>query len=359
MRKWSVFFAGAALSAVGLVAQTPGFDCSKAATASEKAICASPELREADSKMTAAYRALLKAAPADAQAGIRREQSEWLRDRDAQCKDDPAGLTGCLLGAENDRTEALQRAFERHNGVSFLSSSISLTAPDSPDTAKERQDADQPAYGTLNASWPQAVSSTPEWMAWNKAIAKAVLKTAQPDPNKPATQWQKSWARDTDTQISVDFNAVTDSLVTVSITLSWLGHTAAHPDQATVQLNWLLKERRAIQAADVFRPQSNWLQQLYNRTYEYLYSQRDEQDGDDDQESKQEWTQDWKPTGDAATTLRGILADPANWQMDDKGITIVFDPHAPICHACTWDPFTMSWESLKPLLNPAFPVPTQ
>ncbi|AWA40927.1 hypothetical protein DBV33_20850 [Pseudomonas fluorescens] len=57
-----------------------GMDCTKAASAVEKAICADKPLYELDAQMGAAYRKLMKAAPA--QAEVKNAQRQWLKERD-------------------------------------------------------------------------------------------------------------------------------------------------------------------------------------------------------------------------------------------------------------------------------------
>lgn len=74
-------------------ASAASFDCAKAATPTEKAICADPELSHQDERVTAAYQAALGLWPAgDWQAFLRREQRAWLKVRDTECKADRACL---------------------------------------------------------------------------------------------------------------------------------------------------------------------------------------------------------------------------------------------------------------------------
>ena len=65
----------------------PSFDCAKAASDSEQAICASPRLARLDADLAVAYRARLAREPA-----ILQQQRAWLRGRDAAC----AKEAGCL-----------------------------------------------------------------------------------------------------------------------------------------------------------------------------------------------------------------------------------------------------------------------
>lgn len=62
---------------------------------------------------------------------------------------------------------------------------------------------------------------------------------------------------------------------------------------------------------------------------------------------------------ETAKTLHKITRDPASWRIDAKGLSIVFQPYAVACYACTPQPFTMSWEQLRPLLNGEFVIPVK
>jgi uncharacterized protein len=62
------------------LAGAASFDCSKASTAAEKAICTDPALSKADEAMAASYKAV-EAATLDP-SGLRRDQREWLANRD-------------------------------------------------------------------------------------------------------------------------------------------------------------------------------------------------------------------------------------------------------------------------------------
>jgi uncharacterized protein len=99
-------FALSALFAIPVAiegAASPSFDCARAGTASEHAICASPTLSTLDRALADAYRAARAGAGADMRDRIRAEQIAWLRDRDA-CGADPA----CLAARMQERVAALR-----------------------------------------------------------------------------------------------------------------------------------------------------------------------------------------------------------------------------------------------------------
>ena len=108
-------FAGAALACFVAVLGDPApavaasFDCAKAATRSERAICASPDLAAADGEMGEAYRALRALLPPKQRPGLARDQQAWLRSRDRNCRYDgsAAGFAKCLLFTTGFRTKFL------------------------------------------------------------------------------------------------------------------------------------------------------------------------------------------------------------------------------------------------------------
>lgn len=97
LARWMLFFA---LLGIGLGAQAAGFDCARAKTSTEKAICADSGLSSLDEVLELMYSSALRnAATPDA---IRSEQRAWLQLRNA-CGSDSA----CLQEAYQQRLAAL------------------------------------------------------------------------------------------------------------------------------------------------------------------------------------------------------------------------------------------------------------
>ncbi|MFJ7142664.1 lysozyme inhibitor LprI family protein [Pseudomonas protegens] len=85
-----------AVLACATAAQASSFDCGKAASRSEKAICADPYTAGLDSQLGQAWSATL--AKAKDPKALRLDQRQWLKDRD-QCEGDLA----CLRGSYRSR----------------------------------------------------------------------------------------------------------------------------------------------------------------------------------------------------------------------------------------------------------------
>jgi len=336
----------------GAVAHAASFDCAKAKTPQEKAICASPELSAADDKMAAAYRAVLAAAPPEIISEVRDGQKLWIRKMGEGCPskglEPSVELTVCLLADEDSRTKELQHMVLRAGGVTFLWRSVHLTAAADPD-AEPLPNRPDSGPGTLEASWPHANANTPEWQAWNTAIEAATYQLAftQDGGSGPQTGGKIVWEADPDMDIDVtaSLGIVNDQLVTASITNNWFGHGAAHHNFNFVQFNWLPKMRRELRAEDIFRPGSGWDQDLQKHCMQALKKQFE-----GDLETQ------WAP-GDLAKTLHEIVSGPRNWQIDERSLTIVFQPMSISCLACAAEPITISWDDLQPYLQASFVRP--
>jgi uncharacterized protein len=100
---------GAALALIVAMLAPPAwsqsFDCSRAEAAVERAICASPTLRQRDTDLAAAFAANLARDPAQADA-VRLAQRGWLRTRNG-CMTTPATTASCLDEAYAERIAAL------------------------------------------------------------------------------------------------------------------------------------------------------------------------------------------------------------------------------------------------------------
>ena len=347
----------AALTA-SLAAHAASFDCARARTPQEKAICASPRLSAADETLAAAYKAVLAVAPPDAAAEIRAGQRNWLRRMAAKCapwsardvvlSEAPAdSLTDCLLGDYAYRTAELNHMVLREGGVTFVWRTITLTAKDSPDSPGGSGTIAKPGYGTVTATWPETNDGTPQWKAWNKAIETITQTMAARADVPPGAKWDPAWAEDMDEQVTTSIDLVTATLVSATVFNNWYGHGAAHGNTSFIQLNWQPKEGRELRADDVFRADSGWDKVLAARCLESLNRQTGE-----------DLRAQWQP-GYLDKALHDAVVEPSSWTVDADGLTITFEQGSIACHACDAGPVTIPWATIKPLLNPAFVPPTE
>jgi len=325
-------------------AHAASFDCSKAKTPQEKAICGSPELSAADEQMAAAYKALLAAMTPEIKPAVRDNQRTWNRKMAADCKSSEAepgaALATCLLASYKARIPELNRILS-DGDYKFVSKAIKLTTPNTPDGGEASPDTEEtPGSGTLKATWPQSTKDTPQWIAWNKAMEAAMRKMASSDSKSdPPGQWSKKWAEDTETEITVSVNYIGAQLITASIDSEWMGHGAAHPDRATSQFNWMIKEKRELRPEDVFLAGSAWDKTIQERCAKALQQQLGKglEDG---------WQKE----------LHRIILDSHNWKLDSEGLTVILDDESMSPHAAPANPVKVPWTALKLFLQSGWPL---
>ncbi len=329
------------------LAHSASFDCAKSKTAQEKAICGTPALSAADDQMAAAYKAWLAAAQPDWAAGIRENQIVWLRFRDASC---PAGdannsVVACLSDMYKERINDLHGMVQHIDGVAFVSQAIVLTARDTADSAPPAGATEvTPGFGTLQATWTQAVSATPQWTAWNTAIVPAIINTANADDgsSSPARDWSGVVQPGVDRGLTFTVERANAQWVSSTIDDLNDGH-GAHPTENSNEFYWMLGLKRALKPEDVFLPNSGWDTWMEKRLDSYLKQVLDSNGNDQRQ---------YKP-GD----LPGIVTNPGDWNLEPSGFSIFFQPYQVACYACTPNPMTIPWSDLKPYLKPSFVLP--
>jgi uncharacterized protein len=324
------------------------FDCARASSPREKAICASPRLSYLDDQLGATFNKLLAAVPAEAHATVRQNERDWLHSFECPANLGQEALGKCLALAWDERIRLLQMAIStsQSSGVPLLWNSVHFTQADTGDEARMDAERGAPTESTLDAEWPQALSSDPNWQAWNRAIELQTRDMASQGQAKPGDQWAKSaWMDGLDNDVSVTLGAVTPLFVGTSFQNLWYGHGAAHPNYAKLQFNWLLLQRRELAAEDVFRTGSGWQKLLYDRAMESLRAQIDPKFPENQ----------WAP-GYGEDLVSKIAKDPHYWILDTTGLTLYFPQGSISCHACGEFEVKLPWKELRPMLQAGFRI---
>jgi len=116
------WLASAGLATATALLIAPGaraFDCSKAATGVERAICAEPDLKSSDDAMEAAYRRLRDSLGAEARAMLAAAQKQWIAEREG-CASDPDSIPACIERETRQRARLLQGKAESGPGAGVL-----------------------------------------------------------------------------------------------------------------------------------------------------------------------------------------------------------------------------------------------
>jgi uncharacterized protein YecT (DUF1311 family) len=331
------------------------FDCSKARAPVEKAICTSPKLSADDDRLALAYRAALTNVP-EAAALVREAQLKWLQSAGQNCRPDDAHypFADCLAIEWENRVFFLNGIAVRMGGVSFFFREISIKMTDDNGTeetgnASDSKGADpDDAPRTFHATWPEALSNAPQWKAWNKALVDEARRfnASQDAKAEVPDHWvlfpDPTWHSDLD--ISIDLNSVSPTLVATTINRDY---TYAHPAHQERAFNWLLKQDRELEPEDLFRPDSSWEAWIKSRTAQIVL-------GDAQPESNE------TPSDaiDIAATAARVAVEPRYWQIERKGLTLIFtEDELGYLTALTMPTVTLSWSDLRPYLNPNFEIP--
>lgn len=338
---------------IGFVAAAgaQSFDCRLAKTPVEKAICGSAELSKQDSSLAAQYKLEMGEIPADAQAELRQFQRSWLRGLPAVCQANAKqlSLTECLLREYKGQMEQLKARVPTLGGMTFVTRSIELKAKDAPDDsfAKQPELETNPGYGTLTATWPEALSTDPAWVAWNAAMVRETQRMSDSGEVKAKTPgWKQAWALGTEATVTARVSLVTPQLVSTGVTNEFMGHGAAHPGEVYETFHWMLKEQRPLKVADVFKP--GWEAVVTARCKASLKKQL----GDD----YQSYAGAGQP-GEFAKTLHGVVSDPGNWEFGPAGLTLSFPEYSVTARAEPADSVTVPWAALQGFLVEGFGVP--
>lgn len=349
----------AAMVVLGLsvcgAARAASFDCKAAKTDIERAICSDKDLSAADETMAATYKQVMAEAPAEVQTEIREDQRTWVRSLATVCKADAvakehtaarrAELVECLKEQYKNQTAALQQRVFKKGGVVFVMRSVTLKTKDSADNQVDPTLETNPGYGTVTVTWPQALSESAEWAAWNKGMLLEAQRMTSPD-GKTSGVWNSAWAADTDSDVTGSVDRVSGDLVSVSIANDMMGHGAAHPNESYEEFNWLLKEQRRLRASDVFAAGSGWEKLIDAKCRASLKAQVGD-DYDSYAVSK----------ADFAKTLHDVIVDPANWTLDAKGLTISFPEYSVTPRVEPVDPVEVPWSELKSVMAKGFVTP--
>jgi uncharacterized protein len=337
------------------VAQAASFDCKVAKTDIERAICSDKDLSAADDRMAAAYKATMAMAPAEVQTEIREDQRTWVRGLTTVCKSDAVALArtaarrtelvSCLKEQYKSQTAALQQRVVKKGDVVFVMRSVTLKVKDAQDGMGNKDAETNPGYGTLTAVWPQALSSDPQWVAWNAAMLLETQKLAGGD-GKTASGWHSEWAQGTDSDVAATLDKVSGGIVSVSLANDSMGHGAAHPNENYEKFQWVLAEKRRLKATDVFTAGSNWEQVIAAKCRASLKDQVG-----DDYESYA------GTKADFAKVLREVIANPENWDIDANGITVDFPEYSVTPRAQPVEPVLVPWSALQADVAKGFVVP--
>lgn len=325
----------------------------------ERAICSDAKLSAADSAMSVAYRNDLSRLSSNSVGLLRVDQVQWLSYVQQVCRVNEPAMTranaaSCLKPLYDTRLKQLRSAVGVRDGVAFLTRSQFLAEADVAGNNADMPAGEHPGYGTLQATWPAADTDAEEWIAWSAAVEAHMLKTAgagqvQELMNGTKRTLPKSWddamAAGADSQIKGVLRNVEHDRVTTVIAAFGMGHGAAHPYETSETLTWLLKEKRALKAEDVFAAKE-WKQHVGEMVWTDLSAR-----------NKKEKFLYENVDGPQVKALQDVLSDVTNWTLEADGLHISYPDYTIAPRLFHPEDTVLSWTQLKPLLAKGFVTP--
>lgn len=249
-------------------AQAASFDCKKAQTHLEIAVCALPELSADDEKLAVAYKASLAGLSPETVHALRGDEAEWLRYVatvcEANAKQTRKELSKCILPYYQERLELLTQSAQTVAGTRIVMRSSLQAEPFGRGSHwNEYASDDNDGFGRKCLIWPQAESTEPEWKAWNAIVKQRVftaldesltaagfIKLAEWNAGSIIAYSKASAVYAVPGRVSVD--------IASQYTVQPL-YGMYYPAEKSESFHWLLAQQRELKVDDVFTPGSGWL----------------------------------------------------------------------------------------------------
>lgn len=331
----------AALLFLAPVAQAASFDCAKAGTSFEKAICANPDLSSQDETLAQAYATALGGLSADAAAAVKASQHNWLDYAARVCGDDgqpipgdyTADQTQCLSGEFTNRIRQLE-ASKMQGGYRFYPVEKFLIEKDPDATDDAYQKVATKHFLTVKIDRDDDVAKA--FNAMTESVRLANDEQMGEDSHLFDKGSQELTKGDTsaDIDLTTKVDKVSSSLITLSTDNYWFGHGAAHGNYSTSYDHFIIAEKRALVAGDVFKGKG------WEAKFAKLVIKKAKDDLGD------EWQGD-----DTDGALTKSIADPSRWSFDDAGLTVLFNPYEVASYARGQVSETIPWDQLTDLVT--------
>jgi len=321
------------MAGVLLVAATscaPAFDCKKAATPSEKAICADPAALAADAAMSSAFSSLLASAPAAQHGPIAAAQVKWLHARDSECADSAAGTLGACLARQS--TQRLSFLLGQPEAGPGAASRIT------PWFRFEKGGKGRAAIDIELLKFPDPTDAAER--AFNAAADKLVGDLDQPEKDDPS-------ADRFDYERSMRLTYASPRFVSAHLD-AYQDVGGAHPATFTGNVNVDFAAGREARFDDLV--DARGAEKIFSICMRSVAAQKKDKMGADAPKSADDLAELVKNVKDATRNL-------AAWSFGADKATIGYDPYAVGSYAEGPYDCEIPYATLRELAKPGFPLP--
>ena len=319
-------------------AAAASFDCAKATTAFERAICAHPELSADDEVLAVAYATAIGGLSPEAGATMRAGQREWLAYVERACTPDGAPLTidydddglNCLKSEFTSRISGLEGSRMLGGHRFYLLERFKADPPSGSEewnkvrttrVSTVRIDGESPLADAFNA---YVAVETADYLA-------AVDAANEADPEAATEGDLENFDSDTDQSMAVD--RVSSRLISLEATQYWYGHGAAHGNYAISYRHFISDALRPLMASDIFAGE-DWATPLAGIVSAALRAQMGDGLWDDFE-----------------TAVAEAVADPARWRFTQNAMEFRFQPYEITAYAAGAPVASVPWHDLRAILT--------
>lgn len=311
-----------------LSAQAASFDCDKAESIFEYAICHDDELSFLDERLSEAYKTARTKVSTEAAAEILAGQRRWHEYAQNVCIEDMTypmvdyGDEGiqCLRQIFSTRIDTLAGVGARDGLVVYSRDYYQALFTSEPDEWSRVADH--------RAIVPQIDGDDAQARAFNALMQQAIPHEPTGLEGEEGVEDATTYSTDTDAKIVL----VSPTRISVQKNDYFYGHGAAHGNYGISYMHFLRAENRMLVAQDIFVG-SDWVQAI---TPEIINSLK-EQLGEDGL---------WEDLAEIGTTI----ANPTSWALSPEGFTVQFQPYEVSAYAAGAPEARVRWSQLMPYL---------
>ena len=329
-----IFSAACLLISCTLPAAAASFDCARAATPFEHAICDIPELSAADDRLAKSFAFATGGLSKESVVQMRSDQRDWLDYAQRACTDDAEPLASgsysdiggsCLVERFDSRSRALEQS-RMIDGHRFFVMSLYGALPD-PNEAGNPDSYWKVASHELVL--PQLDADDPLAEAFNQYVAEVAVN--QSDIMSLSGSGDIG---DLDPSADASVNITVKELggnnrITLTVESYWYGHGAAHGNWGISYQHYLTAEDRGLIASDMFAG-DDWAGTLVEAAWAQLQAEH------------AEWLQ-----VESAGDIAEIVVEPTRWDLSSAyGLIIQFQPYEVSAYAYGAPTITIPWAKL-------------
>lgn len=317
-----------ALALLALATPAFAFDCGKASTDVEKAICADPQLKQLDGRLSDAYAAVKAASTPAEQKMLARSQKRWIAERE-YCSGSDTGIAACIAQKTRERLSLLSGVPETGPGADAKMVPVFLVQ----DGTRKQWDIDM---SLIRFADPK----TPGENLFNRRV-EAILKQAKPGPHGEDSHDMVYAMEDT-----LSLTYASPRLISARHDF-YINEGGAHGNYGTGNINIDMASGRQIAIGDIVdEAGASALARQCTTEIEAERSQRvpDAEDVPYDRETR-------------AATVAATVRDVKSWSIGAEEITVSFDPYALGAYAEGAYTCTFRTREVRALARPGAPLP--